>query len=387
MTDAASGRHEMTPRRRFRETLLFGAPDRIPLHPGGGRESTRKAWHTQGLPAEIRPGQIPEYAYREAGGTLPWPPGAPGFGISHQMIPEFEEKVIERRAHSQIVQDWKGNICEISNEFSTKHLRSAMDFVTRRWVKCPVETPEDWEDMKKRYDPDDPSRLPKSPEQAGKAALDGQGVVDPSFPGPFWQLREWVGFENLCMFFYDQPKLIADMIEFWKEYVAQLLESVYRYTIPDSIHLSEDMAYKNFSMISPAMAREHLLPCYQRWGEIIRKHGTPLYAMDSDGYIGELIPIWIEAGINVADPIEVAAGNDIVQFRKEFGKDMAYRGGLDKRAMARGGKTLEDEVKRIDPVIRGGGYIPACDHGVPSDVSWQNYVETTKLLARATGWL
>jgi hypothetical protein len=48
------------------------------------------------------------------------------------MIPEFEEKVIERKERSQIVQDWKGNICEISNEFDIRYLRNAIDFVTRR---------------------------------------------------------------------------------------------------------------------------------------------------------------------------------------------------------------------------------------------------------------
>ena len=35
--------------------------------------------------------------------------------------------------------------------------------------------------------------------------------------------------------------------------------------------------------------------------------------------------------LNVCDPIEVAAGNDINEFRKKFGKNIAYRGGVDKR--------------------------------------------------------
>ena len=140
-------------------------------------------------------------------------------------------------------------------------------------------------------------------------------------------------------------------------------------------------------MISPAMTREFLLPSYQRWGEILRRHKVPVYAMDSDGYIGELIPIWIEAGINACDPIEAAAGNDIAAFRKRFGRNMAYRGGVDKRLIARGGPHIEAEFERLLPVIRDGGYIPGCDHGVPADVSWPNYVDYVRLLARATGWM
>ena len=94
----------------------------------------------------------------------------------------------------------------------------------------------------------------------------------------------------------------------------------------------------------------------------------------------------IEAGINVCDPIEVAAGNDIVAFRRAFGRDMAYRGGVDKRAMAKGGAALRAEIDRLRPVVEDGGYVPGCDHGVPPDVSWSNYVETVRLLAQICGW-
>jgi hypothetical protein len=55
--------------------------------------------------------------------------------------------------------------------------------------------------------------------------------------------------------------------------------------------------------------------------------------------------------------------------------------------MAKGGEALEAEIQRIRPVVEGGGYIPGCDHGVPSDVSWPNFVKTVKLLAEITGWL
>ena len=85
--------------------------------------------------------------------------------------------------------------------------------------------------------------------------------------------------------------------------------------------------------------------------------------------------------------MEVAAGNDIAAFRRQFGQTMAFFGGVDKRAMAKGGEVIRAEVQRLDPVIRSGGYIPSCDHGVPADVSWPNYVDYVKLLARATGWV
>lgn len=378
----------MDDRQRYLETLLFGKPDRVPLDPGYGRESTRAVWHTQGLPAQINDGQqIAEYAYRSVGGTLDWPVAGEGFPVNERMVPEFEEKVLQRGERTQIVQDWKGNICEISNEYSTVYLRDAIDFVTRRWIKCPVENHEDWEQMKFRYNADESVRFPQDAAARGMRLRQRTWPVVLNISGPFWQLREWLGFENLCVLFKDDPRFVKEMIAFWDAFICRLLENTLRYVNLDEVHLSEDMAFKNFSMISPAMTREFILPTYQHWGEIVRAAGVPLYAIDSDGYIGQLIPVWLDAGVNMCDPIEVAAGNDIVAYRKAFGRRMAFRGGVDKRAMAKGGIEVEGEINRLQPVIADGGYIPSCDHGVPSDVSWSHFIHYTRHLARATGWL
>jgi len=377
----------MNHRTRYCHSLLFNTVDRIPLEPGKGRESTMKRWQTEGLPTHIRREEIAGYAYRQAGGTLEMPASGPQFPVNERMIPEFEEKIISRTERSQIVQDWKGNICEISSDFELRHLRNAIDFVTRRWIKCPVENRQDWQAMKRRYDINDPSRIPDLSDVDLDSLKNRQYPLTLQFSGPFWQLREWLGFENLCMMLHDDPALVEEMIEFWKEFVSALLRKAFQFVVPDIVYISEDMAYKGFSMISPAMCRQFLLPCWTQWGQVIHSAGVPIYAIDSDGFIGELIPLWIEAGINCCDPIEVAAGNDICAFRKEFGKQMAYRGGVDKRAMAAGGKTIEDEINRITPVIESGGYIPGCDHGVPHDVSWPNFVHYVRLLAQRTGWL
>ncbi len=374
----------MNDRERHLATWLFGKPDRVPLSPGGGRKSTLETWRRQGLPEEVQ--DYNEYAYRLAGGTCEWPRGSASFPVEERMIPMFEEKVIEDRPSSKVVQDWKGNICEIGREFTPEYLRNPIGFVTRRWIKCPVEGRADWEGMKRRYDADEPSRL-SADAALGRALAGRTRILQIHFSGPFWQLREWVGFENLCTLFYDDPGFVRDMIAFWEDYVARLLRRTLAHVTPDVVHLSEDMAYKSFSMVSPAMTREFLLPTWRRWGEIVRGAGVPVYAMDSDGYIGELIPLWIEAGINACDPIEVAAGNDLPAFRRQFGRAMAYSGGVDKRAMAKGGTVIEAEIARLRPVIDDGGYIPSCDHGVPSDVSWPNYMRYVELLAHATGWL
>jgi len=79
-------------------------------------------------------------------------------------------------------------------------------------------------------------------------------------------------------------------------------------------------------MISPAMTYKFIMPAYQKWIPKLKKKGCPIIEVDSDGYIGELIPIWIKAGINCCSPIEVTAHNDIVEYRKLYGKKWLFRG-------------------------------------------------------------
>lgn len=375
----------MTPRERFIETLTFGKPDKVPLIPGGPRESTLKRWKNEGLPeGKHYYSALLEILGIEEEKTMP----QIDLGVSFKMIPQFEEKILEHKDGHYIVQDWMGAIVEISDQYDFTYLRYAKDFVTRKWYKFPVENYSDWEEMKERYNPNTPGRFPEDFEDRCKKAQNRDYVLSLNINGPFWQLREWCGFENLCIFMIDKPDFVHEMVDFWANFVLEVLKPILERVTLDYIVFSEDMAYKGHSMISPKMVREFLFPAYEKWIPEIKRNGCPVISIDSDGYIGELIPLWIELGINCCTPIEVAAGNDIVEFRRKFGKNMAYIGGIDKRAIAEGGKNMEMEVMRVvPPLLKDGGYIPSCDHGVPPDISWQNFIEYTRLLAKLTGWI
>ena len=401
----------MNARERYVAAMTFGTPDRVPFTPGGPRESTLTAWRGQGLPA----GADWRAVLLD---TLHLPAGIihsfADVGADFRMIPQFEEKVLEHKDGHYVVQDWKGNVCEISDQFDVSYLREARDFVTRRWIRCPVENAGDWERMKPRYDVNSPGRLPRgegvsplgpagvSPadeckETAGEGKMPSRhkgGTPSPrqvpirvAFAGPFWQMREWCGFEGLCLMMIEQPDLVDRMAAFWADFVAAMLERIFRHVTPDAVLIGEDMAYKIKAMISPAMTRRFVMPSWKRWGAMAKRAGVPVLEVDSDGYVGELIPLWIESGVNVCSPMEVAAGCDLVEFRRQFGRRIAYSGGVDKRCIARGGESIRRELDRLAPVIKDGGFLPSCDHGVPSDVSWPDFVDYARLLARLTGWL
>ncbi|NLA59126.1 MAG: hypothetical protein GX855_09545 [Firmicutes bacterium] len=278
----------MTHRERYLETLLFGNPDRIPLQPGSPRESTLRTWHEQGLPEGV---DYFEFLLdilgidSSASGQMVSP------GVSFKMIREFEEKILEHKDGHYIVQDWMGAITEISDEYDYTYLRVAKDFVTRKWHKFPVETRADWDEMKRRYDPKSPGRYPDNFDDFCQSLGKNGEVVHLAVNGPFWQLREWLGLESLCIFMITDPEFVHEMIEFWTDFVSETMKPILEKVRLDYVLIQEDMAYKGHSMISPQMTREFLVPAYERWISQLKQARCSVIAVDSDGYIAELIPI------------------------------------------------------------------------------------------------
>jgi hypothetical protein len=377
----------MDERQRYVATLTFGNPDRVPLQPGWPRESTLRTWRQQGLPAEVD-----WYTCLLAELGIDYTPPAeklPNLSAAFRMLPTFEEKVLEHRDGHYIVQDWMGAITEISDQYDYTYIRSAKDFVTRRWHRFPVGNRADWEEkMAWRYDPGQPGRFPADFDGLADTLAIRKTPFTLSVSGPFWQLREWCGFEGLCTLMITDPAFVLDMAQACCTFVLETLKPVLARLTPDMFLVNEDMAYKAHSMISPRMVRRFLLPVWQAWNQALCASGCPLLAVDSDGYVGELLPLWLEAGFNCCTPLEVAAGNDLPAYRRQYGRRMAYTGGIDKRALAAGGSALRQEVFRVvPPLLEEGGFIPGCDHGVPPDISWANFKDYTRLLAELTGWL
>ncbi len=119
------------------------------------------------------------------------------------------------------------------------------------------------------------------------------------------------------------------------------------------------------------MVRRFLMPAWLYWIAAI-KAASPdtVVEMDSDGYNAELLLCGSKPGSTRSRPWKWQPRGDIVAYRRQYGDQIAFRGGIDKRALARGGANMRAELKRVVPPPATGGYIPSCDHGVPPDIVW-----------------
>ncbi|MBI2438706.1 MAG: hypothetical protein HYV36_07845, partial [Lentisphaerae bacterium] len=148
----------------------------------------------------------------------------------------------------------------------------------------------------------------------------------------------------------------------------------------EEIYFAEDICYNHGPLISAEMMREFLLPYYQQLIRNIRTRQLDrtrhLYVhVDTDGYADPVIPLYQEAILmDVMSPFEVASGCDVVKIGRKH-PNLVMHGGIDKRIIALGPPAIDRHLEYILPAMRArGGYYPTCDHGVPEEVSYQNYL-------------
>jgi len=352
----------MTSRERFLETMLFGQPDRIPYIFGGPRQSTMEAWYRQGLPRDIDFGR---FVGMEKGMGLP---------INLGPVPPFEPVVLEETDRHKIWIDELG-----AKRIDHKRLPTP-GFQTRKWLEFPVKNRDDFREMARRYDPASPERYPADWETRKQTYRNREAILSATLQSMFWRVRDWVGFEGLCMMCCDNPPLVHEMMQHVADFTVAALDRALTDVDVDYVFFNEDMAYKTASMISPAMVKEFMWPRYRQIVRFLRDKGVSVLVMDCDGHIGELIPVWLEVGITAVSPIEIAAHNDPVAYRKEY-PELGMLGGIDKRELRFDKARVRAEVmKKIPWLVKQGGFIPGVDHGVPPDIPVRNYLYMVELL-------
>lgn len=362
----------MNDRQRFLSTMKFSDADRPPLVEWGFWEETLNRWRAEGLPEDKSLVEV-------FGFDNWWGAGANwGFYLNFGPIPPFESKIIEETDNYKIWTDGRG--------VTRKDLKHGNSMP--QWLDFPVKNSADWKKMKERLMPG-PQRCPKELSDDDLIAKwnnrDNPFIIS-SCASYFGWLRDLMGLETLLITYYDDPSLIHEITEHMEILIIETWKPVLSKIQVDCANFWEDMAYKAGPFISPKLFREFMLPSYIRTCEFFRKHGVEVIAVDSDGNIEELIPLFIEAGVDVVHPLEVAAGMDVVKLRKQYGKNISFWGNIDKRELAKGKRQVKAEVfSKVPKLIKEGGYVPFFDHHVPPDVSLENYIYYLELLRNIFG--
>ncbi len=243
------------------------------------------------------------------------------------------------------------------------------------FLEYPVKGRRDFEKIKERFDPDYPGRIPDNFDQKIEDYKNRDYVLQTGgtlFSGFFSILREMMGLEAISLTFYDDPKLIIEMLEFFTDYHIKLNSKVASRVEVDYIYIWEDMNYRNGPLISPELFRKFILPYYKKFTSAMAEYGVKNFFVDTDGNCESLIPLFMEGGVTGLLPFEIQAGMDIEKVRSLY-PELIIMGGIDKIALSKGREDIIKELEKARRMIKAGGYIPYTDHAVQPDVSFENY--------------
>jgi len=339
-------------RERFLETLRFGKPDRPFLMPQWFFPETIERWQSEGLPADV---DVDEFFGFDRYETIP---------VCIGLFPPFKVEVIEETSNKRILIDSDG----VKKE--EKKPSPSMP----RFLEFPLKDRESWENLKAKLDPNSPARYPRWWEDMKRCWKDRDyplGINAGSFYG--WP-RNWIGVESFSYLLYDDPGLVADICTYLGDFIVKVIERAVDEVDLDFALMWEDLGFKTGPLISPEMFRKFMLPQYKKVTSFLKAHDIDIILVDSDGMCDLIIPLWIEGGVTGLYPFEVAAGSDAVATREKYGQQLAIIGNIDKRALAKGKKEIEEEVmSKVPQLFASGGYIPFVDHCVPPDAPFENF--------------
>lgn len=197
--------------------------------------------------------------------------------------------------------------------------------------------------------------------------------------GFFWTPRELLGVEPHLLAFYEMPELLHEINTFILDTYLKYFDKIFDLIKPEVILFEEDLSGANGPMISPEMFDEFIGAYYKKLIPFLKKKGVKNVFVDTDGDFRKLIPNFLEAGVDGFLPMDVNAGMDIVEVRKQFPK-LKFIGAFNKLAIAEGKNAIDQEFDRILPIIRQGGYVPGADHQVAPSASLENYLYYLKKL-------
>ncbi|NLF33119.1 MAG: hypothetical protein GX591_19820 [Planctomycetes bacterium] len=258
----------------------------------------------------------------------------------------------------------------------------------------PVRDMDSWLKIKPHYLFSD-SRFADGWAERARLARDSGALIVAGMPGAFSQPRELMGDEALCVAYYEQPELVADMLATFADTAERVLERVTREVTVDQLSVHEDMAGKSGPLAGPRQVREFFVPYYRRVWDVVRSRGGTLFAQDSDGNMNAVIDAFLESGLNAMHPMEPAAGMDIVALRAKYGNRLSMRGGIDKHVLRRDKAAIRAELEyKLQPAMQTGGVAFGLDHRIPNGTPldhYRYYVRTARELLGldpnpAPGW-
>ena len=322
----------MSSRERFRETMDYGRPDRVPYFEEGIRDDVLAVWRTQGL----------------------------------------------------------DKAADLARMFPSDHReRLQVDLEPRPKLLAKLDKITDLKKFQRRLNPFDKKRLPSRWPRRTRAWQSRDHVLMLYVHGGFFKtmgVRNWRSFSDLMVLLMDQPEVVRERMQIQGEFAARLAERILDEVEIDAVVFSEPIGGNDRPLISPQMYEEFVLKNYEPLLDVLHRREVNTICLQTYANARILIPSILRWGFNCLWACEVNIDTmDYRSLRREFGSDLRLIGGIDLDALRKDKAAIRREIEeKVPPLIAEGGYIPLADGRVREDVPFKNYVYYRKLLEKVT---
>ena len=184
---------------------------------------------------------------------------------------------------------------------------------------------------------------------------------------------------DVCM--YESLVLDPDWIhdynrvhtDFYKAHYKLIFDEI---GVPDGVWMYEDLGYNKGLFCSPKVLSELIFPYFKEVVDFFHSYGLPV-VLHTCGSTTEALPLIVEAGFDGLHPMEVAAGNDVLAFAEEYGDQLVFVGGLDKRILESHDRArIRKEVTAFMTGMkeRGARFLYASDHSISTNTDYRDFL-------------
>jgi hypothetical protein len=318
----------MSNRQRFKETMQYGRPDRVPYFEEGIRDEVVEVWRRQGLAADA------DLATLFSSDPV------------DRIEPDFDPR--------PMLEQWPTSRAELAA-------------------------------LERRLDPADAARLPENWAEQVQALKTRDTVRMLEVHQGFFLsagVERWNRFNFVMHALVKDPSFVHKMMAMWGEFTAALAERILTSVNVDAAIFSEPIGDNHGPLISPKMYEEFVLASYDPLLQVLRRHNVDTIIFVTYANARLLIPSILKWGFNCLWACEVV--NDAMDYRdlrREFGRDLRLIGGIDLDALRMGRDAIREEIEaKVPSLVAAGGYVPLADGRVREDVAFEDYAYYRQML-------
>jgi uroporphyrinogen decarboxylase len=216
-----------------------------------------------------------------------------------------------------------------------------------------------------------------SPLRAEAEAHSGRVRIGGLWSGIFGDSYRMVGFQNFLLYMALRPEIIKTLIDRMTDLYLELNERCFTQLAGelDVWFFGNDFGSQGGLLFGLDMWRDFFFDNLRKMTDLAHSHGLRVM-MHSCGSIRPLIPHLAEAGVDIIDPVQVAAGDMALEdLKRDSAGRMVLHGGIDTQHVLPMGSPEEVEAHVCETIRilgRDGGYITAPSQLLQPDVPVEN---------------